>query len=136
MERPMVGVGLCVKRGNKVLLHKRKGNHAPGTWAFAGGHLELFESFEAAALRELAEEAGPITVRYPKLWTCVNTFFFSERKHYVVVIMIAEWLSGEPVIMEPDKCEEWRWCDWNYLPSPLMEGLQILKNQELKLPSF
>lgn len=136
MQRPMVGVALCVRRGDQVLIHKRKGNHAPGTWAFPGGHLEIFEHFEQAALRELAEEAGPVTVRWPRLWTCANTMFFREQRHYVVVFMHTEWLSGEPVIMEPEKCEEWRWCDWDKLPEPLMEGLQILKLQQLALPSF
>jgi len=133
--RPLVGIGLCVKRGNQVLLHKRKGKHAPGTWAFPGGHLEMFETFEEAAVRELEEEAGPVTITRPCLWTCANTRFLAEQRHYVVVFMIADWLSGEPVVMEPEKCEEWRWCDWNSPPSPLMMGIQILKDRGMSLPS-
>ena len=39
MKRPGVGIATIVRNGNKVLLHKRKGKHAPNTWAFAGAHL-------------------------------------------------------------------------------------------------
>jgi 8-oxo-dGTP diphosphatase len=95
----------------------------------------MFESFEQAALRELAEEAGPVTVRQPRFWTCVNTRFYNEDKHYVVILLVADWLSGEPVVKEPKKCEEWRWCDWDHLPSPLMQGLQTIKDLGLALPS-
>src|SRR5688572_6765239 len=40
--RPLAAVCLVIRRNGKVLLHKRKGRHAPGTWAFPGGHLEMF----------------------------------------------------------------------------------------------
>lgn len=127
-----VGVALCVTKDNKVLLHKRKGKHAPGTWAFPGGHLEKWETFEEAALRELGEEAGGIVTSTPRLWTCANTRFWEEEKHYVVVFMKARWKKGEPKVMEPDKCEEWGWFDWDDLPQPLMQGLQILRDRGIE----
>ena len=127
-DRPLVGVALIVRKGNKVLLHKRKGDHAPGTWAFSGGHLEKFETFEEAAIRELEEEAGrSLIVNEPRYWTTRNTMFKTENKHYVVVFMVSDWISGTPEIMEPDKCEGWEWCDWDNLPTPLMEGVKQLK---------
>ena len=43
---PLIGVALCIRRDNKVLLHKRKGKHAPGSWVFTGGHLEKYEDFD------------------------------------------------------------------------------------------
>jgi len=127
---PRVGVCLCVRRDNKVLLHKRKGTHAGGTWAFSGGHLEKWETWEKCALREHLEEAGDMKVTPPKFWTAVNTMFREEGRHYVVICMMSDWISGEARVMEPDKCECWEWYSWNNLPSPLMQGLQILKNQE------
>jgi len=59
MNRPQVGVGLLIVKGNKVLLGKRKGSHGEGEHAGPGGHLELGETIEECVLRELAEEAGP-----------------------------------------------------------------------------
>lgn len=132
IERPSVGIALCIRRDNKVLVHKRKGKHAPGSWAFTGGHLEKYEDFAQAALRETEEEAGPdIKVTNVRFWTASNTKFISEGKHYVVIFMLADWVSGEAQVMEPDKCECWEWHEWDSLPEPLMLGLQDLKARNL-----
>jgi 8-oxo-dGTP diphosphatase len=45
-ERPKVGIGLLLVRGNDIFLGKRKGSHAEGEYAGSGGHLEGQESFE------------------------------------------------------------------------------------------
>lgn len=41
----------------------RKGSHGDGEWALPGGHLEMGESFEQCAVREVEEETG-IMVRH------------------------------------------------------------------------
>ncbi len=33
--------------------------------------------------------------------------------------MVADALSGDPAVLEPDKWERWEWFDWKTLPSPL-----------------
>ncbi|MCK9458645.1 MAG: NUDIX domain-containing protein [Proteobacteria bacterium] len=134
--RPLIGVCVCICRrepsSGKVLLHKRKGKHAPGTWAFPGGHMEKWESFEGVVRRELEEEAGPdIEIDNLQFWTVANTRFHDEDKHYVVLFIMADWVSGEPKIMEPEKCECWEWFDWNDLPSPLMMGIQDIVDRKL-----
>jgi len=130
--KPQVGIALLIRREGKVLLHKRKGKHAPGTWAFPGGHLEGWETFERAALRELEEEAGEdIKVTEPKFWTVANTRFYSEGLHYVVIFLISDWVSGEAVVKEPEKNDGWDWFNWNDLPSPLMMGLQNLVERSM-----
>lgn len=127
-DRPSVGMALMVtrKRDGKILLQKRKGKHSPGTWAFPGGHLEKWETFEEAILRELKEEAGDIKVTKPELLTVVNAMFHDEDKHCVTVFMFADWISGEPKVMEAEKCECWEWYKMDEMPSPLMLGLQKL----------
>lgn len=130
-KRPLVGVCSVVLKDGKVLLHKRAGTHSPNTWAFPGGHLEFNEEIEECALRELQEETGLTDVTYPKFWTLENTIYPDEGKHYVTLFYISEWLSGEPVNMEPDKGGDWEWFDWNNLPQPLMQGIQkIIDNME------
>lgn len=137
LVRPMVGICLCVRNGSMVLLHKRKGEHAKGMWAFPGGHLEMWEDFEACALRELLEEAGPdIKVSQPKFFTALNTTYPLENKHYVTIVMVCNLLGGEAKVMEPEKCESWLWCDWNNLPNPLMKGLVKMVHEDLNPIKF
>lgn len=131
-KRPKVGVCLCVVKDGKVLLHRRKGGHSDGTWAFPGGHLEFGESFEEGALRELAEEAGPIKTTKPKFWAAANTIFNEGKKHYVLIMMKANWVSGKATVMEPKKCYEWQWFDWDELPSPLLAGNQWLVDNGIR----
>ena len=118
-------MAVAIRKGRTVLLHLRKGRHAPGKWAFPGGHLELFETWEEAVIRESEEEAGPqLKFTRPWFWTARNTPFHNEGRHYVVILMIADWIAGEPEIMEPEKNAGWAWFNWNHLPSPLMMGIQ------------
>lgn len=129
---PRIGVGVAIRRNNEILLHQRKSAHAFGTWAFPGGHLEKWETFAGAAKRELEEEAGKeLIVSQPKLWTVVNTLFTEEDKHYVLIMMISDWISGEAIQMEPDKNAGWDWFTWDNLPSPLILGLQIMEDRGL-----
>ena len=80
-KEPQVGVCLCIVRDKKVLLHKRKGGHSDGHWAFPGGHLEFGETFEKGALRELKEEAGrSIKTTKPEFWTVANTIYKKPEK--------------------------------------------------------
>ena len=58
MDRPLVGVGVFIKRDGKYLLGKRKGAHGAGQWSLPGGHLEGGESFEDCCIREVKEETG------------------------------------------------------------------------------
>lgn len=134
-EQPNVGVGLAVIRDGMVLLHKRKGNHAPDTWAFPGGHLELYESFSDCALREMREEAGDdLQIGRVHYWDTLNTIFYDEQKHYIVIFMWADWISGEAIITEPDKNAMWKWWHWTDLPANKMQGLDLLRRYHPRLP--
>ncbi|MFQ5762328.1 MAG: NUDIX hydrolase [Candidatus Bathyarchaeia archaeon] len=56
--QPLVGVGALVKKDNAVLLVKRKNDPGSGLWAIPGGLLELGETLEEAAVREVMEETN------------------------------------------------------------------------------
>lgn len=67
--RPMVTVDCVIfaglsEDGMKVLLVKRKNPPFAGAWAFPGGFVDIDESLEVAALRELKEETGvgPVSI--------------------------------------------------------------------------
>ncbi|HLD20316.1 MAG TPA: NUDIX domain-containing protein [Patescibacteria group bacterium] len=118
-QRPKVGIGLLVFKEGKVLLGKRKGAHAANVYGGPGGHLEHLESFAQCAKREAQEEAGIEITNIHFL--CVTNFTTYAPKHYVDIGLIADWGSGDPQILEPDKCESWDWYDIDNLPEPLFD---------------
>jgi len=40
-------------------------------------------------------------------------------QHYVDIALVADWESGEPKVLEPNKLEKWEWRDFDNLPEPL-----------------
>ena len=128
MERPKVGIGVCVKRGNKVLLHKRKNAHGEGDWCFPGGHLEWKESWEECAIRETKEESG-LDIKNVRFGAVTNDIFEKENKHYITLIMVADYIDGEAERKEPYKCEKWDWFEWDKLPELLFVPMQNLLKQ-------
>ena len=122
-KRPSVGVGVLVIKYKKVLLGKRKGENGDGTWGAPGGHLEFREDIFDCARRETLEEAG-IKINTLRMGPVTNDNSPSLAKHYVTLFVVADYDSGNPAVMEPDKCSEWRWCSWDNLPQPLFPSLQ------------
>ncbi len=125
-NRPQVGVGVIIIKDGKVLLGKRKNAHGEGCWSFPGGHLEFNESWEDCAFRETMEETG-ITIKNIRFGTVTNDVFQVENKHYITIFMLADYDSGEVKIMEPEKCEQWGWFEWDNLPQPLFLPIQNLQ---------
>lgn len=117
IEQPLVGVGVMVIRGDTVLLHKRKNAHGDGEYASPGGHLEHGESFEACARREIAEECG-VEVENVRFHFLSNIDKWKPR-HYVHIGLVADWVGGEPQVLEPEKCDGWGWYPLDALPQPL-----------------
>ncbi|MBX4191567.1 MAG: NUDIX domain-containing protein [Candidatus Doudnabacteria bacterium] len=122
-DRPKVGIGVMVMKDGKYLFGKRKGDHAGGEYAPPGGHMEYMESFEQATKREVKEEAG-IEIENIRLISLSNLKNYAP-KHYVNIGLIADWKSGEPQVLEPDKMVEWNWYDLDNLPQPLFATISI-----------
>ncbi|KAK5077378.1 hypothetical protein LTR70_009795 [Exophiala xenobiotica] len=112
---PHVGIGAFVLNSkNEFLFGKRKGSHGQGTWALPGGHLELHESFEECAKREVLEETG-LHITDVQYLTSTNSPRIDGTKHYVTIFMLSRLVNEEsqPELLEPDKCEGWEWISWN-----------------------
>lgn len=119
MARPGVGIGVIIENEkNEILIGKRIGNHAP-YFSIPGGHLELGESFEEAAIREIFEETGLIIIN-PKVISITNNLrtFKEEGKHYVSIILYTNEYKGTIEIKEKHKCENWNWYKPHNIPKP------------------
>ncbi|KAL6212138.1 hypothetical protein ACLB2K_017359 [Fragaria x ananassa] len=117
-----VAVVLCLLRGQKVLLGKRRSRLGDSTFSLPSGHLEFGETFEECAARELKEETD-LDIENIELLTVTNNLFLDEAKpsQYVAVFMRAVLAdpSKEPQNMEPEFCDGWGWYEWDNLPKPL-----------------
>jgi ADP-ribose pyrophosphatase len=98
-EAPRAAVGAVVIEKGKVLLVKRKYPPKMGKWAIPGGSVNLGESLQEAAEREIREETGLI-IRAKKP---ICTFDLIEQDpsgkilfHYVIVDLLADYMSGNP----------------------------------------
>ncbi|MFV8452857.1 nucleotide triphosphate diphosphatase NUDT15 [Vibrio campbellii] len=130
-----VGVATIILRDGAILLGERVGSHGANTWATPGGHLELGESIEDCAKREVLEETGLIVDSIEK-FTFTNDIFEKEGKHYVTLFVVASSASGEPQVTEPDKCKQWKWCRLDDLPEPLFLPLINLLKEDNTLENF
>lgn len=120
---PKAGVGVMIFKNGKVLLAKRKGSHGEGEYAFPGGHLEYMESFDDCARREVNEECG-IKINNIRFQFLANVIKYVP-KHYVHIGLLADWESGEPMVLEPEKSELWCWYELDKLPQPMFETCKI-----------
>jgi len=97
-ERPFVGVGVVVLRGEEVLLVQRAKAPNKGQWSIPGGKQRLGETVIQAVSRELLEETG-VKVEQLALLDVVD-FIVPDNQgkilyHYTLVDFQGQWLSGE-----------------------------------------
>jgi len=115
--------------GQEVLLQLREGTgYMDGYWAAAvAGHVEQGESVFAAAGREAVEEIGVHDVALTPLCAMHRTGNGAPVDERVDYFFSATSWSGEPTILEPDKCADLRWFGLRDLPSPVVpHELEVL----------
>ncbi len=128
LQRPKIGIGVLVLKDNKILVGKRIGAHGTDTWALPGGHLELNETWEACAQREVYEETG-IEIKNIRFACATNDIHKDESKHYITLFMISDHSAGTVTNKEPKKCSGWEWLKWESLPEPRFKPLDTIIRQ-------
>lgn len=117
-NRPFIGVAVMLWKGEHLLLGQRIDSDGSHVWQFPGGHLDVSENVLQCAAREVQEETG-LDIGFAEHAGFTNEMFSVADRKYVTLYVTAAYVSGEPEIMEPDKCRGWQWFHYKKLPEPL-----------------
>ena len=118
-----VGVGaIIVDNRGRLFLARRgiKAKNESGLWEFPGGSVEFGETMAEALRREMREEFG-IEITVGELLDVVDHILKEEGQHWVSPTFLCTITSGEPSIMEPEKCAEIGWFRPDEVPKELTQ---------------
>ncbi len=97
-NRPLIGVGVVVWKGEKILLIRRGKLPMRGRWSLPGGRQELGETVRETAVREVREETA-VDIRVGGLIEVLDAIHREKdgtvSMQYTLVDFDAEWLSGD-----------------------------------------
>jgi len=136
-DAPRVAVGALVVYQNKVLLILRGEAPAKGMWAVPGGSVNLGETLQAAAEREVLEEtglqikAGEVIYSFEKIQ---HDKAGQVQYHYVILDLEAEPLDPAQPLAPADDAIEAGWftlADLDRLNLPVSETTWTLLQKKL-----
>jgi mutator protein MutT len=120
-----IGVGagaIIVDKQGRLFLARRgaKAKNERGLWEFPGGSVEFGETLAETLRREMREEFG-VEIAVGELLDVVDHILKEEGQHWISPTFLCTITSGEPHIMEPEKCAEIGWFRTNEIPKELTQ---------------
>src|ERR1700735_5848776 len=96
--RPYLAVSAAIFRDGRVLIVRRARPPAHGLYTLPGGGVELGETLEQAAIREVREETGldiePVALAGYRQAITRDAAGGVER-HFVILPVAARWIDGQ-----------------------------------------
>ncbi len=122
-------VYLILIRNGKTLLSRRfNTGWMDGNYSLIAGHIDGKEKVSNAMIREAFEEAG-IKVKREDLKPVKVLHRLSSDKEYMDFFFVAEKWLGEPVIKEPNKCDDMSWFPIKDLPENILPHVKnVIEN--------
>jgi 8-oxo-dGTP diphosphatase len=114
-ELPVAVHTFLLRSDSVLLLRRRNTGFEDGKYGLVGGHVEGGESITRAAIRECREEVG-IEVDPTDLTAVGVTHYNSPVGEGIDFFLSATRWRGEPRNVEPDFCDDLRWCQLDALP--------------------
>jgi 8-oxo-dGTP pyrophosphatase MutT (NUDIX family) len=115
---------VLVKDGQVLLLRRYNTGYQDGNYSLVAGHLEGGETTKQCIIREAKEEAG-ISLNSEDLEVVHVMHRLRPAREYFDFYLRAEKWTGEIINMEPDKCDELRWCDLGNLPDNMLPEVKL-----------
>lgn len=106
---------VLVRDGQVLLLRRYNTGYQDGKYSLVAGHLDGDETAGQCIVREAAEEAG-IALKLEELEAVHVQHRRAPDREYIDIYLRASIWSGEIRNLEPEKCDELRWCPINGLP--------------------
>jgi 8-oxo-dGTP diphosphatase len=111
-QNPKPGVVALIRRGDSLILGKRRGYVAFGKWCLPGGFINFEEDYLSAAHREVREETG-LEIEITGILSVVSNFLLPGMHTLVVV------LSAVPTGGKLEAGDDLGEVDWFPLNGPL-----------------
>ncbi len=127
--RPAVTVDILLvtrEETPRVLLIQRKNNPFQGMWALPGGFVDMDETLEESARRELLEETGLSVKRLEQLGTFGDPGR-DPRGRVVSVVYLAEVNASRLKPQAADDAQDAKWYPLHRLPKLAFDHREILK---------
>lgn len=128
--RPSVSVDIVAIRPvndrREILLIQRKKDPFANTWALPGGFLDMDETLEQAAVRELMEETQLAVERLKQL-RAYSAVHRDPRGRVISVAFLAE-LAPNQTAVAADDAQDVGWFDLDELPKLAFDHAQIVKD--------
>lgn len=127
--RPAVTADIIILRKNNdeqfVLLIERKHTPFKGMWALPGGFLEMDETLEAAALRELQEETGITGIELKQF----HTFSKVNRdpRHRTITTVFIGYADHNTSIVAGDDAANAKWFAIDELPPLAFDHVEVME---------
>ncbi len=128
--RPAVTVDAVVFRKEhnnlQILLIRRKNPPFEGMWALPGGFVDMDETLEEAAARELKEETGIELndMKQLKAYGAVNR----DPRHRTISIVFTGLINGHQEIKAGDDAANAKWFPLNNLPPLAFDHFEIVND--------
>jgi len=125
---------ILIKEGKTLLSRRYNTGWMDGKYSLIAGHLDGREKVSDSMIREAFEEAG-VRVAKEDLKPVKVLHRNSGNQEYMDFFFIAEKWEGEPMVKEPNKCDDMNWFPIDNLPANTLTYIKnVIENYKDGIP--